>query len=199
MNNFNGWLGDHQSQSCNGYTFYTRAHDEKNTDQNSGVRDAIGNVGKKDSYYGVIDEIWELEYGLLKIPLFRCQWVNRAGGGMTTDRYGMTIVDFKKIGYKDEPFILANDVTQVFYVKDMSSKPKKDMSSRSKNDELKRHIVLLGKRKIIGVEDISQKLEDFDQFDDLPSFSVNIDPSILLSKEDAPCLRRDPNHGTFIK
>jgi hypothetical protein len=48
--------------------------------------------------------------------------VNRAGGGATTDRYGMAIVDFKKIGYKDEPFILAKDMTQVFYVKDMSSK-----------------------------------------------------------------------------
>jgi hypothetical protein len=35
----------------------------------------------------------------------------------------MTIVDLKKIGYKDEPFILAKDVTQVFYVKDMSGKP----------------------------------------------------------------------------
>jgi hypothetical protein len=78
---------------------------------------------KKDSYYGVIGEIWELDYGPSKIPLFRCQWVNRARGGVTTDRYGMTIVDLKKIGYKDEPFILAKDVTQVFYVKDMSGKP----------------------------------------------------------------------------
>jgi hypothetical protein len=49
--------------------------------------DAIGNDGKKDSYNGVIEEIWELDYGPLKIPLFCCQWVNRAGGGVTTDRY----------------------------------------------------------------------------------------------------------------
>jgi hypothetical protein len=112
---------------------------------------------------------------------------------MTTDRYGTTIVDFKKIGYKDERFVLAKDVTRVFYVKDMSSKPKKDMSSKSKNDEPKRYIVLPGKRKIIGVEDILDKLEDFDQFDDLPPFSVNVDPSILLSKVDAPYLNRDHN------
>jgi hypothetical protein len=52
-----------------------------------------------------------------------------------TDRYGMTIVDFKRIGYKDEPFVLAKDTIQMFYVKDMSSKPKKDMSSKSKNNE----------------------------------------------------------------
>jgi hypothetical protein len=56
-----------------------------------------------------------------------------SGGGMTTDRSGMTIVDFKKIGYKDEPFVVVKDVTQVFYVKNMSSKPKKDISSKSKN------------------------------------------------------------------
>jgi hypothetical protein len=36
----------------------------------------------------------------------------------------MTIVDLTKIGFKDEPFILAKNVHQVFYVKDMTSKPK---------------------------------------------------------------------------
>jgi hypothetical protein len=72
----------------------------------------------------------------------------------------MTIVDFKKIGYKDEVFVLAKDVTHVFYVKDMSSKPKKNQGKS--DDEPKRHIVLPGKRKIIGVEDISDKSEDFD-------------------------------------
>ena len=65
----------------------------------------------------------------------------------------MTIVDLKELGYRDEPFVLAKDVTQVFYVQDMSSKPKKD-KSRNKlsflvvGDEAKRHIVLAGKRKL---------------------------------------------------
>ena len=80
-------------------------------------------------------------------------------------------------------FILAKDVTHVFYVKDISSKPKKNQVKS--DNEPKRHIVLPGKRKIIGVEDISDKSEDFDQFDDCPPFSVD-DPGILLSKEDAP-------------
>ena len=107
--------------------------------------DAIGNDGNKDSYFGTIEEIWKLDYGPLKIPLFRCQWVNRAGGGITIDRYGMTIVDFKKFGYKDESFVLAKDVAQMFYVKDMSSKPRKN--SVKSDDEPKRYIVLPGKRK----------------------------------------------------
>ena len=37
----------------------------------------------------------------------------------------MTIVDLNILAYADEPFVLANDVAQVFYVKDMSTKPRK--------------------------------------------------------------------------
>ena len=107
------------------------------------------------------------------------------------------IVDFKKIGYKDEPFVLGKDVTQVFYVKYMASTPKKNQGKS--DDKPKRHIILLGKRKIIEVEDISDKSEDFDQFDDRPPFSVDVDTSIMLSKEDAPYLRRDHDQGTFVK
>jgi len=52
-------------------------------------------------------------------------------GGVAIDKeYGMTNVDLNNIGYKDKPFVLATDATQVFYVKDMSKKPK-----RGKNDD----------------------------------------------------------------
>ena len=37
----------------------------------------------------------------------------------------MTTVDLNNLGYRDEPFVLAKDVAQVFYVKDMSTKPRK--------------------------------------------------------------------------
>ena len=79
----------------------------------------------------------------------------------------------------------------------MANKPKKNQGKS--DDEPKRHIVLTVKRKIVGVEDISDKSEDFDQFYDRPPFYVDVDPSILLSKEDAPYLRRDHDQGTFIK
>jgi hypothetical protein len=48
-------------------------------------------------------------------------------GGVKVDtRYGMTIVDLNNLGYyTDESFVQANDVAQVFCVKDMSSKPRK--------------------------------------------------------------------------
>ena len=49
----------------------------------------------------------------------------------------------KLIGYREEPFILANDVMQVFYVKDPDPANKEE-----------RHVVLQGKRRIVGVENV---------------------------------------------
>ncbi|KAK1680600.1 hypothetical protein QYE76_041448 [Lolium multiflorum] len=67
-----------QGYEINGNTFYTFAQDKKSTNQNSGVRfDAADDNGKKVTYYGYIEEIWELEYGPnFKVPLFRCKWFN---------------------------------------------------------------------------------------------------------------------------
>ncbi len=109
--------------------------------------------GTTSTYYSVIDNIWELDYGPLKIPLFRFQWVRLTSGGVTIDDNGMTTVDLNKVGHTDEPFVLANDVTYVFYVKDMSSKAKKGKGP----DEPRRRVVLPGKRKIVGVEDKTEQ------------------------------------------
>lgn len=110
--------------------------------------------GTTSTYYSVIDNIWELDYGPLKIPLFRFQWVRLTSGGVMVDECGMTTIDLNNIRYSDEPFILANDVTQVFYVKDMCSKPKKGKGL----DKPKCHMVLPRKK-----EDKTD--EDYDKFD----------------------------------
>jgi hypothetical protein len=109
----------------------------------------------------------------------------------------MTIVDLTKIGFKDEPFVLANKVHQVFYVEDMTSKTKNKNPDGPK--EPKRHIVLPGKRVIMGVEDRIDKSYDYDQFDGTPPFAVEVDPSIPLGNEETSYLRHDHNQGTFFK
>jgi len=49
----------YQGYEINGNTFCTIAQDKKRTNQNSGVRmDATDNNGKKETYYGYIEEIW---------------------------------------------------------------------------------------------------------------------------------------------
>lgn len=69
------------------------------------------------SFYGVITEIWLLDYITFKIPIFKCDWVD-SGNGIKTDELGYTLVDFGKLGHKNDPFILASQAKQVFYVTD---------------------------------------------------------------------------------
>ena len=186
-----------QGYEINGNTFYTIAQDKKSTNQNSGVRfDAATENGQKVTYYGYIEEIWELDYGpSFKVPLFRCKWFKLTGGGVKVDQqYGMTMVDFNNLGYLDEPFVLAKDVAQVFYLKDMSSKPRKRKDKKTIStscDDPKRHIVLSGKRNIVGVEDKTDMSEDYNMFGEIPPFKVNTDPSIKLNDEDAPWIRHN--------
>ena len=145
-----------QAYDINGFTFYTKAKDQKSQRQNSGVRaDAEDSTGQKNAYYGYIEEIWELNYGnSIEIPVFKCQWV-RHPEGVEVDDYGFTIVDHNKVGYKDDPWILAQSVAQVFYILD----PK---------DE-KKYIVAPGKQRIIGVDGVEDE-EEYNQFDEVPFF-----------------------------
>ena len=113
----------------------------------------------------------------------------------------MTTVDLNNLGYRDEPFFLANDVAQVFYVKDMSSRPKKRKNKQmnTSDDEPKRHIVLSGKRNIVGIEDKTDMSADYNKFHEIPPFTVRIDPSIPLNNEDAPWLRPKRSLGKGSK
>ncbi|KAL6583013.1 hypothetical protein OROMI_005091 [Orobanche minor] len=68
------------------------------------------------SYYGVIEEIWELDYVKFRVPVFKCKWADN--NTVEIDDLGTTLVDLHKVAYKDEPFIMAHQAKQVFYVKD---------------------------------------------------------------------------------
>jgi hypothetical protein len=112
----------YQAMDINGYTFYTMAQDAKSVYQNSGVRvRAVNNDMQAATYYGQIEEIWELDYVGFKVALFRCRWLN-GKRGVSKDKYGFVSVDLRVFGYKDEPFVFAKDVEQVFYVPDLARK-----------------------------------------------------------------------------
>ena len=49
-------------------------------------------------YYGVIEDIWELDYGEFRVHVFKCQWVN-GNTGVRQDKLGFTLVDLHKGGY----------------------------------------------------------------------------------------------------
>jgi len=72
------------------------------------------------TYYGFIEEIWEVDHTKFFVLVFKCKWVDNKSG-VKIDESGFTLVDFREIGYRDEPFIMVQQTYQVFYVKDPTS------------------------------------------------------------------------------
>jgi len=101
------------------------------------------------SFYGVIQEIWELNYNTFNVPVFKCDWVQN-NGGVRIDELGYILVDLNRVGHKSDSFILASQAKQVFYVEDPSdvrwsivlTPPQRDFEDRYNDDELGDTILL---------------------------------------------------------
>lgn len=65
-----------QSYDINGYTYtyYTNTKDNNYVNQKSDTQiDVVDVAGRKTTYFGIIYDIWELDYGMvIQIALFRC-------------------------------------------------------------------------------------------------------------------------------
>ena len=117
----------------NGFRFHTRDLEQEMNTQNSrafvtgetnsyaSIKDNNLIVGNVD-YFGVLLEIIELHYlDGLRVFMFKCDWIDvfNRGRGIKTDIYGFTCVNFSQFLRTNEPFILASQAQQVFYVKDV--------------------------------------------------------------------------------
>ena len=121
MSKYNGY-------TINGCRYHTKERDDLRTTQNSGVSVVTSTMqiaSAKDKnpifgelcFYGIITEIWDLDYTKFRIPVFKCDWVDN-NNGIKVDELGFTLVDLTKVAYKSYSFILASQAKQVFYVQD---------------------------------------------------------------------------------
>ncbi|XP_027915741.1 uncharacterized protein LOC114175171 [Vigna unguiculata] len=112
----------------NNHCFYSKMEDDKSRLQNSGVTlqaESVHFASSKDknpitasmSYFGIIHEIWEVDYMTFRVPVFKCKWVD-SNSGVSTDDFGFTLVDLNKMSDTNEPFIMASQARQIFYVID---------------------------------------------------------------------------------
>jgi hypothetical protein len=136
-------------------------------------------------YYGYIQDIWELDYGArLQIPIFKCQWVKHLNG-LSVDNYGLTLVDLKNVGHKDNPWVLADRVAQAFYVL---------------NPENGKYIVVSVKQKIVRVENMEDNDDDVNQLKEMPLFTNPMNIKHIekdFDKNLMPYMRKGGN-GKFV-
>ncbi|KAL5555691.1 hypothetical protein UlMin_037927 [Ulmus minor] len=164
-----------------GYYYNTRNHDSRSTTQNSGVMveaESLHMSTAKDKnpiyanmlYYGVIEDIWELNYTQFKIPVFRCKWVDNKGGVKVYEN-GFTLVDLNKEGDPNDQFIFASQAKQVFYVNDPNGG--------------RWSVVLTTKPKLYDRGDVCDNIEE------TPSFSRGLPESDDIDNEDVAYVRED--------
>jgi hypothetical protein len=77
--------------------------------------------------------------------------------GIEVDENVFTIVDLRNVGHKDEPWVLASIVAQVFYILN----PK---------DE-KKHNVVPAKQRVVRVDNVEDQ-EEYNQFYKVPSLWI---------------------------
>jgi hypothetical protein len=87
--------------------------------------------------------------------------------GFEVDEYRFTIVDLRNVGHKDEPWVFASTVAQVFYIPD----PK---------DE-KEHIVVPRKQWVVRVDNVEDE-EEYNQFDEVPFYVDTTTINIVETK-----------------
>ncbi|XP_070675864.1 uncharacterized protein [Malus domestica] len=135
------WLANYPSRVVSrykshvvyGFRFRIKSVDDKHKNQNCGVFVPVnvsGAIGQVNCYGRVVD-MFEVKYcGPTEagdrgraVMLFKCEWVNsESPRGMKTDQYGFTMVNFNQLGFKEDPFILASQALQAFYVEDTIEK-----------------------------------------------------------------------------
>ena len=102
---------------------------------------------------------------------------------MTRDKNGFVSVDLRNVEYKTELFVLVKDVLQVFCMPDTV--------------RTTWHIVLPGKRRIVGVHNAVDE-EEFNQFDEIPPFATCELPR-LNANDMTPYLRTDHNDKICVR
>ncbi|XP_074359980.1 uncharacterized protein LOC141700105 [Apium graveolens] len=118
----------YESYAVEGVRYHTKDRDNARVVQNSGVSLVARTVqvsSAKDmnpiesdlKFYGVIREIWELDYHAFKAPLFLCTWA-ASNKGVKSDDLGFTLVNFNRPVHKKDKYVSVDQVNQVFYIED---------------------------------------------------------------------------------
>lgn len=113
----------------NGVRYHTMARDEHRKTQNSTIKTAGTHSDDTIDFYGTITDIIELSYsknskGRRTVILLRCEWYNLEGRTyqMKDDGYFKSI-NIQGRWYKNDPFILATEASQVFFLEDTKLGP----------------------------------------------------------------------------
>ncbi|XP_040994376.1 uncharacterized protein LOC121240926 [Juglans microcarpa x Juglans regia] len=118
------WVATYAACIINEKKFHTKQRELRRHIQNFGVVVTGDEATNNLDLYGVINNIVELRYmKWRRVYLFECDWfdVGDRKRGVRVDDH-MISVNMNRNWYKDEPFVLASQADQCFYIRDLRAK-----------------------------------------------------------------------------
>ncbi|VVA39588.1 PREDICTED: transposase, partial [Prunus dulcis] len=105
----------YRSYLIKGIKFNIKAQDDVWTTQNSGVY-LLAHTMQVASAKDKNPILSNMGFYGFTIPVFRCDWIDSSG--LVVDELGFTLVDLSKIGHRNDQFVLASQVKQIFFIDD---------------------------------------------------------------------------------
>jgi hypothetical protein len=172
----------------NGYKFHTQSWSEGKKTYNSGVYVKGVIEGGEDDFYGVIKHVYELFYNQDKVVLFYCEWFDPSHRWTKMNKItnNVDIRVGKKYNVYD-PFIMAHNVRQVYYVPypptqprkrgwsvAIKTKPRGRIETEDPTDEIEQVDEISHVNDIIEVERVTSWLDEQVE-------GEHVDPAVLLT------------------
>lgn len=81
----------------------------------------IAQVADVVAYYGVLQDIYLLDYHAFQIAVFKCDWASVPNGVKVEDGFTLVNLHQGQNQFVRDPFILASQAKQVFYSREHDS------------------------------------------------------------------------------
>ena len=103
--------------NINSFKFHNHEYGYHKITMNSGVYIKGSQwKGLESDYYGNFEDVIKLSYiGGNSVILFKCQWFDNNNSMKIDLRHGITEIKYRSKAYFDEPFVLAQQASQVYY------------------------------------------------------------------------------------
>ncbi|XP_041024342.1 uncharacterized protein LOC121264987 [Juglans microcarpa x Juglans regia] len=119
----NPWGASYSGCITNGIRFHTKNREEHRHTQNSGVMVISEQPeSEKLEFFGRLIDILKIRYmGWRCVCLFKCEWfdISDSKQGIRVEKHFIS-VNMSRTAYKDNPFVLACQASQAFYLKNRS-------------------------------------------------------------------------------
>ena len=178
----------HSYPGCmvNGVRYHTKNRDERRTTQNHGVCVEVEVDDATKDFYGVIDDIWEVSYLYWnKVIVFKCSWFDTSKNASVKKEYNYNSIRVDHLFFEDEPYALADQARQVFYVDDI-----KNGDSWKVVQKVNHRHLLPNAIKQINVDDCTEEDNIDDAYQEEVSHEVDVTFD-TTNVEEAPLNRTD--------